>query len=173
MAGLFQSRAGLQAEIIVRRHVLNVLRAVISGARNKAIRLWDVAVEREVARLEVDGFVFCLTFLRSRCFIGGDGLGRLHWLEVLAVPSHSKRRVWHTRTEVSSSVSWQSQIADSRASSLVERIALPKPVWPVEGQVHAMHWFTKPRTCPGWLHWRRRRRENRLLRQRFLAATSA
>jgi WD40 repeat protein len=54
-----------------------------SGAHDRTIRLWDVAL-REISRLEVDAPIHCLAALRSNGrLIAGDQLGRLHWLQVV------------------------------------------------------------------------------------------
>jgi WD40 repeat protein len=54
-----------------------------SGSTDGTIQLWDVAVRREISRLEVDAPVICLTALRSNRLAAGDELGRLHWLEIV------------------------------------------------------------------------------------------
>ena len=67
---------------------INALRVLPEGrlasaSDDNTIRLWDVAVQREVSRLEVDAPVRCLTALRSNRLVAGDHLGRLHWLEIV------------------------------------------------------------------------------------------
>ena len=47
------------------------------------IRLWDVKTGAETARLETDAPILCLTTLPNGRVVAGDGLGRLHWLEVV------------------------------------------------------------------------------------------
>jgi len=54
-----------------------------SGSYDNTIRLWDVAVQREISRLEVDAPVHCLAVLPSNHLVAGDELGRLHWLEIV------------------------------------------------------------------------------------------
>jgi len=55
-----------------------------SGSHDNTIRLWDVVLQREISRLEVDAAVTCLTALRcDGRLVAGDRLGRLHWLRVV------------------------------------------------------------------------------------------
>jgi WD40 repeat protein len=54
-----------------------------SGSQDNTIRLWDVKAGTESARLEVDAPVFCLVTISDRRLIAGDGMGRLHWLEIV------------------------------------------------------------------------------------------
>jgi WD40 repeat protein len=54
-----------------------------SGSDDKTIRLWNLATRAEMAQLEVDAAVYCLAALPDCRLIAGDGLGRLHWLEIL------------------------------------------------------------------------------------------
>ena len=59
-----------------------------SGGGDKTIRLWDTGTGKEITRLEVDAAVLCLCVLPARdgkaCrLVAGDGIGRLHWLEVV------------------------------------------------------------------------------------------
>ena len=54
-----------------------------SGSSDNTIRLWDVASGAEITRLEVDAAVLSLLVLPDGRLIAGDGLGQLHWLQVL------------------------------------------------------------------------------------------
>jgi hypothetical protein len=63
-----------------------------SASRDRTIRLCDVAVQREISRLEVDAPVYCLTAVRSNHLVAGDQLGRLHWLQVLDHLTHDRGR---------------------------------------------------------------------------------
>lgn len=56
---------------------------VASGSRDNTIRLWDVGAMREIARLEVDAPVACLSALQGNRFVAGDHAGRLYWLEII------------------------------------------------------------------------------------------
>jgi WD40 repeat protein len=56
---------------------------LVSGSRDKTIRLWDVTALREIVRLEVDTFVECLVAPTECHLVAGDSLGRLHWLDVV------------------------------------------------------------------------------------------
>jgi WD40 repeat protein len=53
-----------------------------SGSYDNTIRLWDLKIGAETARLEIDAAVGCLITLAA-CFVAGDALGRLHWLELV------------------------------------------------------------------------------------------
>jgi WD40 repeat protein len=58
-----------------------------SGSWDRTIRLWDVKSCTEIARLETDAPILCLAALPPSGLVGGDQLGRVHWLEVVdAVP---------------------------------------------------------------------------------------
>jgi WD40 repeat protein len=64
-----------------------------SGSSDRTIRLWDVTTVAETARLEADARLFCLTALADLHLVAGDGLGWLHWLEVVRSGStHDKGR---------------------------------------------------------------------------------
>jgi WD40 repeat protein len=57
-----------------------------SGSDDKTTRLWDLTTWREVSRLEVDAPIRCLIALTAEPgsrLVAGDGLGRLHWLEIV------------------------------------------------------------------------------------------
>jgi WD40 repeat protein len=54
-----------------------------SGSLDATIRLWDVKTGAETARLEMDAPVDCVLALSTLHLVAGDGLGRLHWLEVV------------------------------------------------------------------------------------------
>jgi hypothetical protein len=45
--------------------------------------LWDVKTGAETARLETDAQIHCVLALSTIHLVAGDGLGRLHWLEVM------------------------------------------------------------------------------------------
>jgi hypothetical protein len=47
------------------------------------IRLWDLNTSAEIARIEADALIACLTALPAARLIAGDNLGSLHWLEVV------------------------------------------------------------------------------------------
>src|SRR5207245_11297120 len=58
-----------------------------SASRDKTIRVWNVGPDadsgHEIARIEVDASVLCLTALSDHRIVAGDSLGRLHWLDIL------------------------------------------------------------------------------------------
>ena len=54
-----------------------------SSSSDKAIRLWNIAARREIARLEIDSRVGCLVALSDGRLVAGDSIGRLHWLEII------------------------------------------------------------------------------------------
>jgi WD40 repeat protein len=55
-----------------------------SASSDRTIRMWDVAASVEIARLEVDAnAVTCLAAYLPSQFVAGDGIGRLHWLEIV------------------------------------------------------------------------------------------
>jgi len=45
--------------------------------------MWDPSTGAEIARLETDAPINCVTVLPAGRLIAGDNLGRLHWLEVV------------------------------------------------------------------------------------------
>jgi WD40 repeat protein len=59
-----------------------------SGSSDCTIRLWDVVIQQEISRLEVDAPVNCLNALRYGRLVAGDQLGRLHWLQVVDHLTH-------------------------------------------------------------------------------------
>jgi WD40 repeat protein len=54
-----------------------------SGSWDNTIRLRDLKTGVKTARLEIDAMVCCLVALPATCFVAGDALGRLHWLEIV------------------------------------------------------------------------------------------
>ena len=54
-----------------------------SGSYDNTIRLWDAATGAETARLELDAPVTALAAIAPNRLVAGDGLGLLHWLEVV------------------------------------------------------------------------------------------
>jgi WD40 repeat protein len=57
-----------------------------SGSSDNTIRLWDLTARTDVSRLEVDAPIRCLialTAVPGTHLVTGDGLGRLHWLEMV------------------------------------------------------------------------------------------
>jgi WD40 repeat protein len=57
--------------------------AAASGAWGTTIRLWDLNTGAETARLETDALYSCMSAMSAGRVVGGDNLGRLHWLEVV------------------------------------------------------------------------------------------
>jgi hypothetical protein len=55
-----------------------------SGSGDNTVRLWDVRIGAETARLEVDAPVASLAAAVDGQLAAGDQTGRLHWLAVLA-----------------------------------------------------------------------------------------
>jgi WD40 repeat protein len=54
-----------------------------SGSLDNTIRLWDLRIHVENARLEVVAPIWSLVAIAPNRIIAGDQLGPLHWLEVL------------------------------------------------------------------------------------------
>jgi WD40 repeat protein len=55
----------------------------LASSGHNIIRLWDVEKGSEIARLEIDAPVMALIATAPNCIAAGDGVGRLHWLEIL------------------------------------------------------------------------------------------
>jgi WD40 repeat protein len=54
-----------------------------SGSTDRTIRVWDLAQGAEIARIEIDAQVVSLAALSNNRLVAGDGIGRLHWLEIV------------------------------------------------------------------------------------------
>ena len=53
-----------------------------SGSWDRTIRLWDVAAGAETARLYLDASANVIAAPRPNLIVAGDGIGRMHWLEI-------------------------------------------------------------------------------------------
>ncbi len=58
-------------------------RRAVSASEDKTLKVWDLESGAEIASFACDAAAVCCAFLDSNRLVAGDGLGRLHWLELV------------------------------------------------------------------------------------------
>jgi WD40 repeat protein len=55
----------------------------VSASLDKTLKVWDLQTYKEVASFTCDADARCCAFVDAGRMVGGDELGRLHWLELV------------------------------------------------------------------------------------------
>ena len=58
-------------------------RRALSASWDNTLKLWDIKTGAQVARFTCDAIATCCAVIDAHRLVGGDRLGRLHWLELV------------------------------------------------------------------------------------------